>query len=75
MKDTKLPIAVWLGMLPQPIRDKAIINHFLYPRIHDSDFEVLDPKDCIMLGFYWHMTMEGPEFWLDIYFQIKEQNL
>lgn len=74
MKDTKLPIAVWLGMLPEPIRSEAIEEH-LATLPNKSDFEVKKQSDAIIYGIVWRGTKQGNHFWAKFHYELENLGL
>lgn len=66
VEPTGKTIREWLNELPDGYREQALENHEKYYKEDDAP-KVWNIKDALYYGFDWYETIQGGEYWLNIY--------
>ena len=68
-----MPIEIWLGMLPSPVREEAIHNYLHQYNNTAMSVGWKEEQECLSLyeavfqAFVWSKTKEGFKYWEDVY--------
>lgn len=62
-----LTITEWLEQLPEPARTQALNNTEVCPYPGNENKELPSLFLAISMGFIWHQTPEGINYWSDIH--------